>query len=240
MNPSAPPSLFDRAWRSAAARLRRATRGAEQRLLTRQLARLNLSGAPQIHTWTSRAELEALYQLGRQCPRGAHFVELGSYLGASTCYLAAAADEIGGRVTAIDLWNNATIYGDDRDTFDEFRQNIAGAAHLIRILRKPTQELSAADLAGVVHLAFIDADHSYEATKADALLLAPHLAPDGILAFHDATTFAGVNRAIAELLLTEQWCLGGKVDSLVWLRRPNWSPWPLVSLPPGRNDTAGK
>jgi predicted O-methyltransferase YrrM len=227
-------SLFDRAWRSVAARLQRASNHAEALVRSRDLARLNVSQAPSIHTWTSRAELETLYDLARRGPHGAHIVELGSYLGASTCYLAAGAARIGGRVTAIDLWNNATILDDDRDTFDEFQRNIAGAAHLVRVLRKPTEDIAPADLDPPIYLAFIDADHSYEATKADALRLAPHIQPDGLLAFHDSSTFEGVNRAVAEMLLTGDWTVAGKVDSLVWLRRANWSPWPLVALPPGR------
>ena len=39
---------------------------------------------------------------------------------------------------------------------------------------------------------YIDADHSYEATKHDANFIAPHMGPNGIMAFHDSTTFPGV------------------------------------------------
>ena len=219
-------SLFDHAWRSAAFRLRRCAADADRRIIDRQLNKLNLSGARAIPTWTSTAELEALYHLAASAPNGANIVELGSYLGASTCYLAAGASLVNGRVTAIDLWNNETISGGERDTFADFQRNTAGAAEIITILRKRTQALTPADVRPPVDLAFIDADHSYEATKADAAFLARLIARDGVIAFHDTTVFAGVGRTLAELLLAGEWCIYGQVESLTWIRRSTWSPWP--------------
>ena len=219
-------STFDRAWKSAAFRLQRYASNADRRVIDRQFEKLNLPGARDIPTWTSVAELEALYRLATGAPEGANIVELGSYLGASTCYLAAGAALVGGRVTAIDLWNNETIAGGERDTFADFRRNIAGAAEIITVVRKRTQELTPADVRPPVDLGFIDADHSYEATKADAAFLAPLIARDGVLAFHDTTVFAGVGRALAELLLTGDWCIYGQAENLTWIRRSTWSPWP--------------
>ena len=227
-------STLDRAWRSAAFRLQRYAANADRHLLDRQLEKLNLQGVRDIHTWTSAAELEALYRLAASAPEGANIVELGSYLGASTCYLAAGASLVGGRVTAIDLWNNETIAGGERDTFADFQRNTAGASHLITIVRKRTQELTPADVPPPVDLGFIDADHSYEATKADAAFLAPLMAPKGVMAFHDTTVFAGVGRALAELLLTGEWCIYGQAENLTWIRRSTWSPWP----PHGNGATA--
>lgn len=226
-----PETFVDRAWRGIAHRLQAYAGSAARRTLDRELARLGLSGVKEIHTWTRPGELEALYTLARELPPEANIVELGSYLGASTCHLAAGAAARHGRVTAIDLWNNETIYGDDRDTFDQFRRNIAPVADRVRVVRKRTQDLMPEDIQPPVHLAFIDADHSYEATKSDAAFLAPHIAPGGLIAFHDATTFAGVGQAVAEMLASGDWCIGGKVESLVWIRRSAWSPWPLVAPP---------
>lgn len=219
-------STFDRAWKSAAFRLQRYAANADRRVIDRQFEKLNLPGARDIPTWTSVAELEALYRLAAGAPEGANIVELGSYLGASTCYLAAGAALVGGRVTAIDLWNNETIAGGERDTFADFRRNIAGAAKIITVVRKRTQELTPAEVRPPVDLGFIDADHSYEATKADAAFLAPLISRDGVLAFHDTTVFAGVGRALAELLLTGEWCIYGQAENLTWIRRSTWSPWP--------------
>jgi predicted O-methyltransferase YrrM len=224
MKPSG--SLVDRAVNSLSFRLQRYALRCNRAAVRRHLQRLGLENAYSIHTWTRPEELEALYQLAAQCRQGAIIVELGSYLGASTCFLAAGADAICGTVTAIDLWNNETIAGGHRDTFAEFQRNTAGAAHLIRIVRKRTQDLTLDDIAGPIDFAFIDADHSYEATRSDAEFIAPLLAQHGTIAFHDATTFAGVGQAVAELLQTGKWCLAGQAASLVWIRRANWKSWP--------------
>lgn len=222
-------TTLDRAWRSAVFRLQRYAANADRRLLDRQFEKLGLQGAREIHTWTSPAELNALYLLAADAPSGANIVELGSYLGASTCYLAAGAALVGGRVTAIDLWNNETIAGGERDTFADFQRNTAGAAHLLTIVRKRTQELTPEDVRPPVDLAFIDADHSYEATRADAAFLVPLMAPNGVIAFHDTTVFVGVGRAVAELLLTGDWCINGQTENLTSIRRAKWTPWPPAS-----------
>jgi hypothetical protein len=148
MNRQTPLPLFDRAFASFAFRLQRFAGRMKRAALRRRLRRLGLENAYAIHTWTRPEELEALYELAAQCQAGANIVELGSYLGASTCFLAAGAYSVGGTVTAIDLWNNETIAGGHRDTFAEFQRNTAGAAHLIRVLRKRTQELTPDDIRG--------------------------------------------------------------------------------------------
>ena len=52
---------------------------------------------------------------------------------------------------------------------------------------------------GAIDFVFIDADHSYEACKADILAWAPFVKRGGILAFHDFGSRAdGVTRAIFE------------------------------------------
>jgi predicted O-methyltransferase YrrM len=226
MNSQPLDSIFDRAIDSLSFRLQRFAKRCYRSGIRRRLQRLGLENAYAIHTWTRPEELEALYQLAANCRKGANIVELGSYLGASTCFLAAGADAVGGNVTAIDLWNNETIAGGHRDTFAEFQRNTAGAAHLIRPIRKRTQDLTSDDIGKPIDFAFIDADHSYEATRSDAEFIIPQLAPHGIIAFHDATTFAGVGRAVAELLQTGNWCLGGQAASLVWIRPANWKNWP--------------
>lgn len=221
-------TLFLRIRRSAAARFGFLAEKSSRRALELELARQGLSGALSIRTYTKRTELEALYRLAADLPPGAHVVELGSYLGASTCFLAAGLAAGGGSITAIDMWKNETMPDGLRDTFEEFQRNIATVRNRVRIVRKHTQDITAEDLRPPIHFGFIDADHSYEATKSDAALLAPHIAPDGTLAFHDATTFSGVGRAVAELLATGDWCISGKVDSLIWIRRAAWAKWPLV------------
>ena len=221
--------LLQRSVRGGAMRLSRLGAAAEARAIDREIASICGRHVRDIHTWTKPAELRALFTLASQAPSGATLVELGSYLGASTCHLAAGAARAGARLIAVDLWNNETIVGDARDIFAEFQQNVAPLAEHITVVRKRTQELSTADVRPPIHLAFIDADHSYEATRSDAEFLGPLIAPDGLLVFHDATTFAGVGKVFAELLLSGEWALGGRVENLAWMQRAKWSAWPPVA-----------
>ncbi len=228
--------LAHRACRSAASRFRHYASLADRRQLDLQLARLQLDGG--IPTWTSRAELEALYRLAKECPRGGAIVEIGSYLGASTCYLAAGAQGKDARIFCIDTWGNETMPDGERDTFNRFRSNIAGVEKMVTVVRKRSAELRSDDVPQPVHLAFIDADHSYEATKADADFLLPLMAADGVVAFHDTSTFAGVSRALGEILIAGEWCVAGHADHLTWFQRAHWSPWPVVPAPAPKMDAS--
>jgi predicted O-methyltransferase YrrM len=218
--------LKQRITRSAAARLRHYASVAQKRAQQDEFANLQIPSAIEIPTWTAIGQRETLYQIACTLPKNATIVEIGSYLGATTCFLAAAAAKIGGKVIAVDMWNNETMPDGQRDTWDEFRKNTSGVASFVKTVRKRTADLEPADVEPPVHLAFIDADHSYEATKADAAFVAPLIAPDGLIAFHDTTAFAGVGLALAELLASQQWCLAGHLDNLTWIRRAAWSPWP--------------
>ena len=209
--------------KSLHARSRHWTRSLNKRVISTRLAELGLPPTGSIQTWTHPDELDALFKLASEAPAGAHFVELGSYLGASTCYLAAGAGDA--RIVCIDTWRNETMPDGMRDTFAEFQRHTSGVGSRIRVVRKATHEVSVDDLPQEIAIGFIDADHSYEATKADAALLAPRIAPKGILIFHDTTFFHGVARVLGELLESGDWSLGGHCRNLTWLQRAAWNPW---------------
>lgn len=223
--------LFTRIVRSLAARFRTWTQRFERRIIELELAKHSLSHATGIRTWTTLTQLESLYRLAAQIPDQGNIVELGSYLGASTCFLIAGAALRDGRVVAIDTWQNETIPEGPRDTFAEFQKNIAGARDRLKIVRKNTSELTAEDIGTPVHMAFIDADHSYDATRRDFAFLAPHIAPGGIVAFHDTTSFEGVGRVLGEALSSGEWCMAGHQENITWIRRATWAPWPSVASP---------
>jgi predicted O-methyltransferase YrrM len=214
--------LITRAWRSAAFRLHRLAGAAQGRLRTREFRRLGVR--EKVRSWTSPIELEALYTLATACPAGGCILEIGSYLGASTCRLAAGSARAGARIVCVDTWQNETMPEGERDTFQEFQENVRGALDRITLVRKRSADLLAADVGAPVHLAFLDADHSYEATKTDAAVVLPLMAPDGVVAFHDTAHFPGVSRALGEILGAGAWRLAGHADNLTWLRRAEWSP----------------
>jgi hypothetical protein len=95
---------------------------------------------------------------------------------------------------------------------------------MITIVRKRSADLVPGDVRLPVHLAFLDADHSYKSTKSDAHAVLPLMAPEGIVAFHDSANFRGVARALGEILGAGEWRLAGHVDNMSWIRRADWAP----------------
>jgi predicted O-methyltransferase YrrM len=193
---------------------RRGADALERRYRRRELADAAL--APNIHTHMTALELNALHDLAAEADR---VLEIGSYLGASSCYLAAALSMRGGTLYCVDTWANETMPEGERDTFAEFKRNTSGAAGTITMIRKRSDALTDADVTLPLDLVFIDADHSYEAVKGDVEKVRGWIRDGGTLAFHDAIFFEGVSRVIGETLATGQWQLAGKADNLVWLTK---------------------
>lgn len=196
----------------------------EAGVLRQRMREAGAAGATSIFTHMSDEELEVLYRLARECPPGANVLEVGSYLGASTSYLAAGLTSVGGRLYCCDTWQNETMGEGPRDTFAEFLANTEGLHCELVPIRKRSVELTTHDLRLPLHLAFVDGDHSYEAVKCDFDLIAPWIAPDGVIAFHDFSHshFPGVTRLVGEALASGDWVAKGFADSLVWLRRADW------------------
>jgi predicted O-methyltransferase YrrM len=182
----------------------------------------NLAGHAALHisTHTLPEELRTLYALASNCPAGAAALEIGSYVGASTCYIAAGLASGGGHLFCVDTWQNETMPEGARDTFREFQTNTRRVAHLLTMLRKPSSELSAADVRTPLSLVFIDGDHSYEAARADYQKIREWVAIGGVVAFHDFSRhFPGVPRAVGEALAEGNWVVGGCVHTLIWMFR---------------------
>src|SRR5438270_847483 len=98
--PLAPSAPSTRCSASSRLSLRRALRGGSLyarrladylhgRSVERHLRLCGVGNAASIQTWTAKVELYALYDLALQCPPRGSVLEIGSYLGASTCYLCA-------------------------------------------------------------------------------------------------------------------------------------------------------
>lgn len=181
-----------------------------------------LRNARSIPTWTTSAELTALYELALSRPPGARVLEIGSYLGASTCYLGAALVRVGGTLTCVDTWQNETMPEGERDTYAEFLKNVAPIRDRLTLVRKRCEDLRPSDLAGPFHLIFLDGDHSYEATKREFELAAGMLAEGGVIACHDAACFEGVARVVGEMMSSGQWRADGIVGNLLWMSRAVW------------------
>lgn len=107
-----------------------------------------------------------------------------------------------------------------RDTLAEFRRNVAPWANRISLIRKNSRVVSPGELPATVHLAFIDGDHSHEASLADFELVASRVPVGGVVAFHDCSQiFPGVPQTMGKALSRGGWILGGLVNTLCWIVR---------------------
>ena len=168
--------------------------------------------AERIHGFFLKNEAELLSQLctGLWC-------EVGCYKGRSTTVLA----ETGHEGYAIDTWKGTP---DPRDpTFNgreytTFLRNIDEYENVIIVqqdFRKVSDHLIPPDL----HLLHLDADHSYEMTRAAFEKFSPKVVVGGHVAFHDAKGdgWPGVEKFVAEL--SDEWARVGHAGSLVAFQR---------------------
>jgi predicted O-methyltransferase YrrM len=150
-------------------------------------------------------------------------VEIGSYLGASSMWLAAGLRDNGltGTVYCIDTWNNDAMSEGTRDTMSEFLTNTQPlSAYIV-----PLQGLSTnADIldrlqraAGSIDLLFIDGDHSHEGVVSDWEAYSPLLSNQSVVAMHDIGWAVGVQRVVADRirpLAVKEW----RLPNLWWGR----------------------
>jgi predicted O-methyltransferase YrrM len=174
----------------------------------------------------------ALMLLAMSGPGSGAIVEIGSFKGRSTCFLALGA-KLGGRekVTAIDHFlgspehqrgqgfEDAAIvqYG---STLPTFRANLAAEAldEQVEVVQKSSID-AAAEWSRPIRLLFIDGDHGYAETTRDFELFAPYLVSDGIICFHDVGSWPGVTRFVRELIDRGSWKHRFTINSLATVSR---------------------
>jgi predicted O-methyltransferase YrrM/SAM-dependent methyltransferase len=167
----------------------------------------NKAGAIERHPWydTMETSKEHLAFLAEHAA-GKRVLEVGSQSGNSAIAMADA----GGVVHCIDHWQGSPsdfshltvkAAGGSDGIFEEFKKKVGDRLDKsIFPFRKSSLE-AAAMYWEPFDLIFIDAEHTYEAAKADILAWWPHLKDDGEMAVHDYITqqFPGVTKAVREL-----------------------------------------
>ncbi len=131
------------------------------------------------------AHLPTLYRTTRDRRLG-RVLELGTRTGESTVALLAAAREIGGHVTSVDL---------EPCPQAQARVREAGLQGYWTFLRADDLSLEWRD--PIDHL-FIDTSHTYEQTLRELAKYEPLVAPAGVISMHDTTSRPEVWRAIED------------------------------------------
>ena len=152
-----------------------------------------------IPTHLTIEEREFLFFKARSLGSGSIIAEIGSYLGASACFLAAGGGSRISKLYCIDTWENDAMSEGPRDTFDRFQKNTAVFDQVIVSLRGNSVEM-AKRLNAPIDLLFVDADHSYDAVAGDLRAYLPKLRNGGLLILHDYGWAAGVQRVVHEIV----------------------------------------
>lgn len=161
--------------------------------------------ASKIPGWLSGREGRLLYELAKRYDERGDVVEVGSFQGKSTAFLAQAVKENGkGRVVSIDphLGETHAVKGGPRfgETFGKFKKNLRdlGLSKLVTPIRKTSREASKS-WKGAIAVLNVDALHEYEFAKEDLSLWLPYLVPGGVVICHDAfSPYPEVFRAVKE------------------------------------------
>ena len=152
----------------------------------------------------SREQGQMLCWLGRSAPAGA-VVEIGSFLGKSTLWLAHGM-KAGGRrgLYAIDPHNGherPEVETGIRDTFQAFLSNVekGGFGGFVTPIRKLSSE-AAQGWKEPIAVLWVDGSHDYEDVKSDLELFSPHVVAGGYIAMHDVSGrhFPGTRKAMLE------------------------------------------
>ncbi len=155
--------------------------------------------------WLSTREGKLLYTLANKCKGKGAIVEIGSWKGKSTIWLANGSKLAGNsKIHAIDPHVGSSEHNTPEQqvwTFDQFKANIekAGVAdHIVPLIM--TSEKAAQDFDKPVELIFIDGAHEYEYVKQDFELWFPKVIPGGVMAFHDTVGWDGPKKVVKDLV----------------------------------------
>ena len=192
-----------------------------------------MAGYTEIPGWLTEGEALRLFDLARAIRRpGAVAVEVGSWLGRSSVVIAKGlAGSRGARLYCVDPWNgdgedyarpeySAIAQRQELPLHEQFKANMRAfdVEDTVRPLRGYSADVGSA-FTGVVDLLFIDANHEYESVREDFEIWSPQLAPDGVIAFHDAD-HEGPRAVIDEFISGRPgWGPGEQVDCLWHARR---------------------
>ena len=155
-------------------------------------------------------QLLAIYRLAATWPGHGDVVELGSWTGLTTSYLATACEVRGdGVVHAVDTFTGTKEGGETYpsiqrfggSTLQVFRETVrrADIGHRVREHIGYTTDVATRYGGRAIRMLLIDADHSYDGVCADYEAWLPHVAREGLIIFHD-TLMTDVARFIDEVV----------------------------------------
>lgn len=142
------------------------------------------------------AEGKMLQMLAHRAGRpGMRIVEVGSWKGFSTVYLAEVAAHWQGYVFAVDHWKGSpgtwnVPIAQSQDVLSTFRHNVAALGYERVVKPMVMDSVTAASVfrSRSLDVVFVDGDHRYSGVRADIEAWLPKIRIGGILCGHDGST----------------------------------------------------
>lgn len=147
--------------------------------------------------------------LVKRAYNGSRFVEVGSWKGKSSAYMAVEIANSGKNIEfiCVDTWAGGIEQGpvDPEELYRTFLKNMEPVQNYYKHFRMSSLEAAKLFPDRCLDFVFIDASHQYEDVKADIVTWLPKVRVGGILAGHDYYTpeqdyFPGVRQAVHECL----------------------------------------
>jgi cephalosporin hydroxylase len=138
---------------------------------------------------------------------GAHFVEIGSWYGKSSVFMAVEIANSGKNIKfdCVDTWLGSAEHANHENVrkglvYDIFLRNIEPVKHIINPIRMTSLEAANLYADNSLDFVFIDADHSYEGVISDIKAWFPKVKVGGHIAGHDYNEidWPGVVKAVDE------------------------------------------
>jgi len=164
--------------------------------------------------WLHEGEHELLWELAMR-PGNGHILEIGSWLGKSTCILTGACIERGdsSRVVTIDTFcmdgsfrqtsYYQLLHRKQHGTFYEFIENAKHFGFSEHVIPIATYSQNTVFLLQHIpfRLAFIDGRHDYDGVRSDIEMVLPLVSPGGVIAIHDVgERYPEIDAAIMDVL----------------------------------------
>ena len=167
-----------------------------------------------VEGWLNPIEGYLLYRLARDGEGAGAIVEIGSWMGLSTAWLATGSKESGREhVHAVDVFDGGPVLKDldiirkEGTTYHRFTENLEGLGVFDHVEPIVAESGAAAKAwtQGAIRLLFIDGDHRYPAVKPDFDLWTPHVVVGGYVVLDDASEhYPGVVQLFNEILADEK------------------------------------
>lgn len=145
-----------------------------------------------IHGWMN---YEGLYsEMVRKFPSGSHFVEVGSWLGRSACYLGVEIvnSDKDIKLDCVDTWDASDIpelaneeVVVNKTLYDDFLKNVEPLKTIITPIRMKSTDACCLYRDESLDFVFIDADHSLRGIVSDLNNWFPKVKIGGVIAGHD-------------------------------------------------------